>query len=355
MNEAVWATDLAGLPPPRRGKVRDVYDLGETLLLVATDRLSAYDHVLRPAIPGKGKVLTQLSSYWFARLGEVVPNHLLATDPADVPAALLPQAALLAGRAVLVRKTAVVPFECVARGYLAGSGFREYRQSGRVCGIELPPGLALASRLPGPIFTPATKAETGHDENVDFATFARGVIEAAAAADSAPEEVAAGGTAGTVAAGTAVGETTLPERLRDLTLALYDRAAAWAAERDLILADTKFEFGLVPAAGAAGGGDDRIGKAGSAGSAKDGSLLNDRLLLIDEALTPDSSRYWDVAHWRPGEEPASFDKQFVRNWLDASGWDHQSPPPELPPDVVLGTRDRYVEAFRRLTGREPDL
>lgn len=353
MNEAVWATDLAGLPPPRRGKVRDVYDLGETLLLVATDRLSAYDHVLRPAIPGKGKVLTQLSTFWFGRLGDSVPNHLLATDPADFPAELRPHAALLAGRAVLVRKTAVVPFECVARGYLAGSGYREYRQSCRVCDMELPPGLELASRLPRPIFTPATKAATGHDENVDFATFARGV-EAAVAAESAPEEVAAGGTAGKVAAETAVGEATLPERLRDLTLLLYERAAAWAAERDLILADTKFEFGLLPAASGHGKG----GGAGSdaAGSAESGAeALSDRLLLIDEALTPDSSRYWDVAHWRPGEEPASFDKQFVRNWLDASGWDHQSPPPELPPDVVLGTRDRYVEAFRRLTGREPDL
>jgi phosphoribosylaminoimidazole-succinocarboxamide synthase len=317
VHEAVWATDLAGLPPPRRGKVRDVYDLGETLLLVATDRLSAYDHVLRPAIPGKGKVLTQLSSFWFGRLGGSVPNHLLATDPADFPAAARPHAALLAGRAVLVRKTAVVPFECVARGYLAGSGFREYRQDGRVCGIELPPGLALASRLPRPIFTPATKATSGHDENVDFATFARGVALAV----------------GTVGEAGAAGEA-LAERLRDLTLGLYELAAARAAERDLILADTKFEFGLLPAGVEA---------------------LVDRLLLIDEALTPDSSRYWDVAHWRPGEEPASFDKQFVRNWLDASGWDHQSPPPELPPDVVLGTRDRYVEAFRRLTGREPDL
>jgi phosphoribosylaminoimidazole-succinocarboxamide synthase len=337
MHQSVWTTDLAGLPPPRRGKVRDVYDLGETLLLVATDRLSAYDHVLRPAIPGKGKVLTQLSSFWFERLGDSVPNHLLATDPADFPAEVRPHAALLAGRAVLVRKTAVVPFECVARGYLAGSGYREYRQSGRVCGIELPPGLALASRLPRAIFTPATKAATGHDENVDFATFARGVIAA-------------------------TGDAALPERLRDLTLSLYERAAARAAERDLILADTKFEFGLLPGAGAGGGGEGaggagegRIGKAGGAGSAHEGPALADRLLLIDEALTPDSSRYWDVAHWRPGEEPASFDKQFVRNWLDASGWDHQSAPPELPPDVVLGTRDRYVEAFRRLTGREPDL
>jgi len=332
VHQSVWATELPGLPPPRRGKVRDVYDLGETLLLVATDRLSAYDHVLRPAIPGKGKVLTQLSTFWFGRLGDSVPNHLLAADPADFPAEVRPHAALLAGRAVLVRKTAVVPFECVARGYLAGSGYREYRQSGRVCGIELPPGLALASRLPRPIFTPATKAATGHDENVDYETFARGVIAA-------------------------TGEAALPERLRDLTLSLYERAAARAAERDLILADTKFEFGLLPGAGAGAGGagEVRMSKAGGAGSASGGTALADRLLLIDEALTPDSSRYWDVAHWRPGEEPASFDKQFVRNWLDASGWDRQSPPPELPPDVVLGTRDRYVEAFRRLTGREPEL
>jgi phosphoribosylaminoimidazole-succinocarboxamide synthase len=332
VHQSVWATELAGLPPPRRGKVRDVYDLGETLLLVATDRLSAYDHVLRPAIPGKGKVLTQLSTFWFGRLGDSVPNHLLAADPADFPAEVRPHTALLAGRAVLVRKTAVVPFECVARGYLAGSGYREYRQSGRVCGIELPPGLALASRLPRPVFTPATKAASGHDENVDFETFARGVIAA-------------------------TGEAALPERLRDLTLSLYERAAARAAERDLILADTKFEFGLLPGvgAGAGGAGEVRMSKAGGAGSASGGTALADRLLLIDEALTPDSSRYWDVAHWRPGEEPASFDKQFVRNWLDASGWDRQSPPPELPPDVVLGTRDRYVEAFRRLTGREPEL
>jgi phosphoribosylaminoimidazole-succinocarboxamide synthase len=336
VDTAVWSTDLAGLPPPRRGKVRDVYDLGETLLLVATDRLSAYDHVLRPAIPGKGKVLTQLSSYWFARLGEVVPNHLLATDPADFPAALRAHAALLAGRAVLVRKTAVVPFECVARGYLAGSGFREYRQSGRVCGIELPPGLALASRLPRPIFTPATKAAEGHDENVDFATFAGGVTAAcgAAAAAGAAGYVGAGDSDTGAAAGVPK-DAPLPEGLRDLTLSLYERAAAHAAACGLILADTKFEFGLLPAPGPPS-------RAG-------------RLLLIDEALTPDSSRYWDAAQWRPGEEPASFDKQFVRNWLDASGWDHQSPPPELPPDVVRGTVERYVEAYRRLTGSEPDL
>ncbi len=297
MQEAVWSTDLAGLPPPRRGKVRDVYDLGDTLLLVASDRLSAYDHVLRPAIPGKGKVLTQLSNFWFELLAGTVPNHLLATDPADFPAALRPHAALLDGRAVLVRKTAVVPFECVARGYLAGSGFREYRQNGRVCGIPLPPGLQLASRLPEPIFTPATKATAGHDENVDLAAMAAATGEEAA------------------------------DALRRLTLQLYGEGAGRAAARGLILADTKFEMGY------------------------DGP----RLLLIDEALTPDSSRYWDIATWQPGVEPASFDKQFVRNWLDASGWDHQSPPPELPPEVVRGTLERYVTAFRRLTGREPRL
>jgi phosphoribosylaminoimidazole-succinocarboxamide synthase len=302
LQDAVWTTDLAGLPPPRRGKVRDVYDLGDTLLLVATDRLSAYDHVLRPAIPGKGRVLTQLSTFWFEQLAGVIPNHLLSADPAAFPAAARRHAALLAGRSVWVRKAAVVPFECVARGYLAGSGFREYRAGGTVCGIALPPGLRLASHLPRPIFTPATKAAEGHDENVDFATFDKGVAAA-------------------------TGQQALGERLRELTLALYARGAARAAERDLILADTKFEFGL----GA------------------------DGLLLIDEALTPDSSRYWDVAHWQPGVEPASFDKQYVRNWLDASGWDHQSPPPELPDEVVAGTLERYVEAFRRLTGREPVL
>ncbi len=310
--DAVWQTDLPGLPPPRRGKVRDVYDLGDVLLLVASDRLSAYDHVLRPAIPGKGKILTQLSSFWFEQLAGVVPHHLLATDPADFPAALRPHAALLAGRAVLVRKTRVVPFECVARGYLAGSGFREYRRDGAVCGIALPPGLQLASRLPQPIFTPATKAEVGHDENITFADMA------AAAGDG------------------------LASRLRDLTLALYDRAGERAAGAGLILADTKFEFGRAAADG--GGGQD----GGDPGEGR-------QVLLIDEALTPDSSRYWDAGLWRPGSEPVSFDKQFVRNWLDSTPWDKQSPPPELPPDVVRGTQERYVEAFRRLTGRDPQL
>lgn len=299
MDEALWQSELPGLPAPRRGKVRDVYDLGDALLIVATDRLSAYDHILRPGIPGKGRILNQLSNFWFGLLADVLPHHLLATDPADFPAALAPYRDLLRGRAVLARKARVVPFECVARGYLAGSGYREYLKTGTVCGIPLPPGLDRASRLPEPVFTPATKAEQGHDENVDFAT-----VERALGPD-------------------------LAARLRDLTLALYERGAARAAERDLILADTKFEFGH--------------------------ALDTGELLLIDEVLTPDSSRYWDVASWNPGTEPASFDKQYVRNWLDETGWDKESPPPELPPDVVQGTLDRYVEAFRRITGREPEL
>ena len=295
--DIVWSTELAGLPAPRRGKVRDVYDLGATLLIVATDRLSAYDHVLRPPIPGKGRILTQLANFWFERTRGVVENHLVATEPAGFPALLAPFAELLDGRAVIARKAEVIPFECVARGFLAGSAHREYRESGRACGIALPPGLERASRLPEPIFTPATKAESGHDENVTFERMA--------------DEIG--------------GDTAA--RLRELTLALYRLAARHAELRGLLLADTKFEFGRV-----------------------DG-----RLLLIDEALTPDSSRYWEASAWRPGTEPASFDKQFVRNWLDASGWDHESAPPELPPAVVAGTLDRYAEAFRRLTGAEPRL
>jgi phosphoribosylaminoimidazole-succinocarboxamide synthase len=295
--EVVWETALPGLPPPKRGKVRDVYDLGEELLIVACDRLSAYDHVLRPGIPGKGKVLTQLSNFWFDRFTGVVQHHMVACDVDDFPRSLAAHADLLRGRSVLVRKAEVVPFECVARGYLAGSAFKEYSKHGTACGIPLPAGLERASRLPQPIFTPATKAESGHDENIDFPT-----LESGAGAE-------------------------LAARLRDLTLDIYGRGAEHARERGLILADTKFEFGI---------------RAGE-------------LILIDEVLTPDSSRYWDAAHWQPGEEPASFDKQYVRNWLDASGWDHESAPPELPREVVMGTRERYVEAFRKITGGEPEL
>jgi phosphoribosylaminoimidazole-succinocarboxamide synthase len=293
----VLETTLPGLPAPRRGKVRDVYDLGEHLLLVATDRISAYDHVLSPGIPDKGKILTQLSTFHFRRLESRVAHHLVATDIADFPAVLQPHGAVLAGRSVLVRKAQVVPFECVARGYLAGSGYREYREHGAVCGVALPPGLERAGRLPEPIFTPATKAEEGHDENIPFAALAG-----------------------------ALGEG-LATRLKTLTLEIYRQGAEHAAAAGLILADTKFEFGLVEG----------------------------ELILIDELLTPDSSRYWPADTWRPGEEPASFDKQYVRNWLDSSGWDHASPPPELPPAVVEGTRERYLEAFQRLTGTLPVL
>jgi phosphoribosylaminoimidazole-succinocarboxamide synthase len=277
--------------------VRDVYELDDLLLIVACDRISAYDHVLEPGIPGKGKVLNQLSNFWFERFADEVPNHLVAVDVADFPRALRPYADELRGRSVLVRKARVVPFECVARGYLAGSGYREYLADGTVCGIPLPDGLQRAGRLPEPIFTPATKAETGHDENVTFAVMREGV-----GAD-------------------------LAEHLRSLTLEIYSRGAEHAARGDVILADTKLEFGL----------------------------LGDDVVLIDEVLTPDSSRFWDVAQWRPGVEPASFDKQYVRNWLDESGWDHESRPPRLPPAVVDGTLERYVEAFRRVTGREPEL
>lgn len=294
--DGVWQVDLEGFPAPRRGKVRDVFDLGDRLLIVASDRLSAYDHVLRPAIPGKGKILSQLTNCWFSRLAGVVENHLVTASVDEFPPELRRHAELLRGRSVIARKAEVIPFECVARGYLAGSGYREYRAGGNVCGVPLPAGLERASRLPEPIFTPATKAESGHDENVSFAHVA----------DALGGEVAG--------------------RLRELTLALYRAGAARAEEAGLLLADTKFEFGWI-----------------------DGEIT-----LIDEALTPDSSRYWEASAWRPGTEPVSFDKQFVRDWLDSAGWDRESAPPELPPDVVAGTRARYAEAFRRLTEAEPE-
>lgn len=298
MNEPLWQTELPGLPPPKRGKVRDLYDLGEHLLIVACDRISAFDYVLPTAVPDKGKILNQLTNFWFERLAEVVPHHLVAVDVGDFPASLRVHQDVLRGRGVLVRKTRVVPFECVARGFLAGSAFRQYLESGIICGLELPKGLVRASRLPAPVFTPTTKAEEGHDEPVDFAT-----LEASLGAEEAG-------------------------RLRDLTLELYGRGMERAESAGLLLADTKFEFGH----------DDDRG-----------------LLLIDEVLTPDSSRYWEAEAWRPGQEPASFDKQFVRNWLDESGWDRNSAPPELPPEVVAGTRERYLEAYRRLVGRDPEL
>ena len=295
---ALDATALPGLPPPRRGKVRDVYDLGDRLLIVATDRISAFDVVLSPGIPGKGAVLTQLSTFWFRKFEGLVPNHLLETDAAAFPPELAGFAGLLAGRSVLARKCRVVPFECVARGWLAGSGWKDYRRSGSVCGVPLPAGLSEASRLSEPIFTPATKAEEGHDENVSFEAMAN-----------------------------AVGSD-LAVRLRDLTLAIYSEAATYAAGRGVIVADTKLEFGL----------DD-----------------SGAVVWIDEALTPDSSRFWPAASWREGGSPPSYDKQFVRDWLETTGWSKTPPAPLLPPNVVAGTLERYVEAFRTLTGADPVL
>ena len=279
----------------RRGKVRDIYDAGTAgLVIVASDRISAFDVVLSPGIPGKGVVLTQLSNFWFDTLAGVAPHHLLAVERSAFPPPYNGLAEL-DGRACLVRRLEIVPVECVARGYLIGSGWKEYRAGGAVCGIPLPAGLQLAARLPEPIFTPSTKADVGHDENISFETVA-GLVGADLAA-----------------------------RLRDLTLELYRRAAALAEQRGIIIADTKFEFGVAP----------------------DGSLF-----LADEALTPDSSRFWPADGYRPGANPPSFDKQFVRDWLEASGWDKQPPAPALPADVIAGTQARYLEAFRRLTGRD---
>jgi phosphoribosylaminoimidazole-succinocarboxamide synthase len=287
---ALLTTDLP-FPVFRRGKVRDVYDLGDRLLLVATDRISAFDCVMPEGIPGKGRILTQVANFWFLATADIVPNHLRATDPADFPAELAPFAEQLRGRAVLVKKTAPVPVECVVRGYLAGSGLKEYAASGTVCGIPLPPGLKLADRLPAPIFTPATKAEEGHDENIPFER----MVEILGA--------------------------DLASRLRGLSLALYQRGTELAAERGIILADTKFEFGLD-----AGG----------------------QVVLIDEALTPDSSRYWLAESWRPGANPPSLDKQFLRDHLESlPDWDKQPPAPHLPDSVIAGIQARYADLAAR--------
>ena len=288
-------TRLDGLPPHRQGKVRDIFDLGDTLLLVATDRISAFDYVLGSGIPDKGKVLTQLSAFWFDRTTQIVSNHVLATDVARYPAELRRHADVLSGRSMLVRKTNPVPIECVARGYLSGSGWKEYVASRSVCGVPLPEGLRESDRLPEPIFTPATKATTGHDVNVSEAE-----------------------------AGRHVG-TELVARLRELTLALYQFGAAQAESCGIILADTKYEFGHTDAG---------------------------ELILIDEVMTPDSSRYWPKDEYRPGGPQPSFDKQYVRDYLEQIRWNKQPPVPSLPDDVVMRTRDKYLEAFRRLTGKD---
>ena len=288
---ALLQTDIPGIPV-RRGKVRDVYDLGDSLLLVATDRISAFDWIMPNGIPDKGRILTQISAFWFELLG--VPSHVLSLD---IAAANLPAGtnrAQLAGRSMIVRKCRVVPIECVVRGYLDGSGWKEYRTSGTVCGLPLPTGLVQCSRLPEPIFTPATKEESGHDVNIPFER----MVEI-------------------------VGQETADD-LRRRSLDVYSRAAEYARSRGIVIADTKFEWGW-----------------------HDG-----RIILIDEVLTPDSSRFWPADAYQPGRPQPSYDKQFVRDWLETTGWDKNSPPPELPEDVVARTREKYVEAYRLLTGRE---
>jgi phosphoribosylaminoimidazole-succinocarboxamide synthase len=277
----------------RRGKVRDIYDLGDRLVIVATDRISAFDWVLPTGIPDKGRILSQMTLFWLDFLK--VPNHLLSTDVAVMGQAFAAQAKVLQGRSMLVRKAAVVPFECVVRGYLAGSGWKEYRRQSTVCGIRLPAGLQECQQLPAPIFTPSTKAATGHDENISFDQMA---------ASTGPK---------------------LATELRERSLDVYRRASAYAESRGIILADTKFEWGRLP----------------------DGSLI-----LIDEALTPDSSRFWPKDSYQPGKNPPSYDKQFVRDWLEGSGWDKNSPPPQLPAGVVEKTRAKYIEAYERLTGKK---
>jgi len=291
----ILETNLTGIPLARRGKVRDVYDLGDHLLIVATDRISAFDYVLGSGIPDKGRVLTQLSAFWFNRTRHLVPNHLLSTDVATYPAAARAYAGMLEGRSMLVRRTTPLQIECVARGYISGSGWKDYKATGELCGVTLPTGLRESDRLPEPLFTPATKAESGHDENIS---------EAQAAAVVGAELLA---------------------RLKRLTLALYAFGVEHAASCGIILADTKFEFGLTD---------------------------EGELLLIDEMMTPDSSRYWPADLYAPGGPQPSFDKQYVRDYLESIKWNKQPPVPSLPPDVVSRTRDKYMDAYRRLTGTD---
>ncbi len=294
MNSIVLETNFPGLTLSGRGKVRDIYDLGDRLLIVATDRLSAFDVVLPTPIPDKGRVLTQLSLFWFKKLWDVAPNHVISGS--EFPRELAPYQEALRGRAMLVRRTDPIPIECVVRGYLAGSGWKEYQGNGQVCGITLPAGLRESDRLPEPIFTPATKATSGHDVNISF------------------EEVAA-----------RVGKP-LAERLCALSLEIYRRAAEHAAKCGILIADTKLEFGLA----------------------------GNELVWIDEALTPDSSRFWPADQYAPGRPQPSFDKQYVRDYLEQIGWSKKPPAPELPPDVVAATRAKYREAYERLAGHALD-
>jgi phosphoribosylaminoimidazole-succinocarboxamide synthase len=292
----VKETHLPALGAVRRGKVRDVYTLSDgRLLLVATDRISAFDVVMTDPIPDKGKILNQISAYWFHRCQDLVANHLISTEVRDFPAPCREYAEMLAGRSMLVQQARPLPIECIVRGYLAGSGWQEYQETGAICGEKLPAGLRESARLPAPIFTPSTKAELGvHDENISF-------TEAAA-------------TIG----------TNLAQQVRDLSLAIYNRAHTEAEAKGIIIADTKFEFGLI----------------------------GDRLVLIDEVLTPDSSRFWPKSDFAPGRSQKSFDKQYLRDYLLSLGWNKQPPPPPLPPEVIANTRQKYLEALRLLTGKD---
>ena len=287
-------TELPGLKLHGRGKVRDIYDLGDHFLIIATDRLSAFDVVLPTPIPNKGKVLTQMSAFWFDYFKGFVPNHVVSTKVDQYPHELHRFKEQLEGRSMLVRKAKVFPVECVARGFLSGSGLKDYNKTGEVCGIPLPPGLRDSDRLPQPIFTPATKAETGHDENISVEEAAKVI---------GPENI---------------------RRLKELTLSIYSRAVEYAFKRGIIISDTKFEFGLI-----------------------DGQIA-----IVDEMLTPDSSRFWPASEYSPGKPQPSFDKQFVRDYLERIGWNKQPPAPALPDDIVEGTSAKYVEALRILTGRE---
>ena len=290
--KAILYTDLPGAVSRRFGKVRDIYDYGDCLLIVATDRISAFDCVMPNGIPGKGKILTALSKFWFDKTQHIIPNHIISMDPADFPEPAQESADLLEGRTMMVQKAEVVPVECVVRGYLAGSGWKSYQETGEVCGHKLPPGLQLSDRLPEPLFTPSTKAESGHDENISYAQ----------AAEIVGQEIA--------------------DQLQEKSLALYNFANGYLTTRRLMIADTKYEFGL----------------------------LDGKLIVIDEMMTPDSSRYWDTDKYQSGRAQEAMDKQYVRDYLETLDWNKEPPAPELPPEVVAETRRIYEEALRRVTG-----
>lgn len=292
-NDVILETHLEGLKLFNRGKVRDVYELGDKLLFIATDRISAFDSILASGIPMKGKVLTALSLFWFDHLKDITRNHLITGDVDEMPTEVRRHADVLRGRTMLVHKTQVLPIECVVRGYLAGSGWKDYKATGSVCGIALPPGLKEAEKLPHPIFTPATKAESGHDINISHPEMAKRIGQKHA------------------------------DALRDRTLAIYEKASRHARSKGIIISDTKFEWGL----------------------------RGDEVILIDEVLTPDSSRFWPADRYAPGGSPPSFDKQFVRDYLEKSGWNKEPPAPSLPDDIIRKTTEKYMEAYQRLTGR----